>query len=256
MTSLSASSPWPTVKETGKPFVCGVLYELPGGDIARAFGAGPQGVRYRKDDDQGPLQASHEETLAWRERQDLDDFPNARDPVLPYVFDLFWDIKRRSELVRELKDGHVDQKSILEEVARHGLDLGLVPQALTGQINEAKKLFAQTPMSDDRFAEIGRAIAGNHLAVFKDLQRQMKEDGDPATQGSLEGRLTDRASFLKNVAITVPEIDLLIDKLQSHLGLTPAKNPLTDAISSRAKDALDFLGKSDAKRPPKLRPKA
>ena len=49
-------------------------------------------------EDGSTIRLDENEILKWNERKDLKDFPNSKDPVLPYVFDLFFDLKRISDL--------------------------------------------------------------------------------------------------------------------------------------------------------------
>ena len=93
-------------------------YELPNGKIARAIswhggrnGDNPS-VGYYFDDDKGGRVALEEEWSKWKRRLDLRDFPNARDPRLPYVFDLLWDIKYISDLKRALEQGEITTQDI------------------------------------------------------------------------------------------------------------------------------------------------
>lgn len=97
----------------------GILHELPDGRIARSYGFnGPkQTVSYYFDDGKGGHTVSYKEFAAWKDRRDLADFPNARDPRLPYVFDLIWDMQYESELRHALSHGHDDLDSIKETMA-------------------------------------------------------------------------------------------------------------------------------------------
>lgn len=106
-------------------FVIGVLYETPDGRIARTFSwSGRTGmVGYYFDDGEGERKAPEAECLTWKRRSDLNDFPNARDPRLPYVFDLLWDIKHMSGLRRILKEGHEDEAEIRELMVDHNIQL-------------------------------------------------------------------------------------------------------------------------------------
>lgn len=102
--------------------VVGAYYELPCGKIAYTFGSNTEKVSYRFE--QGPsLSISHQEVLdTWTRRDDLRDFPNAIDPRLPYVFDLFWDIKYTSELKEVLRSkDHPDYRQIYEKALECGL---------------------------------------------------------------------------------------------------------------------------------------
>lgn len=94
--------------------VIGILYETPSGEIVRTFGwdGRTREVRYYFDDGAGGRTASEAEFDTWKPRPDLEDFPNARDPRLPAIFDLVWDLKYQSELPQALEDAS-------EEDARH-----------------------------------------------------------------------------------------------------------------------------------------
>lgn len=121
--------------------VIGMLYELPDGRVARTYGSFERGAKigYYFDDDSGNHLADTADVVSnWKPREDLEDFPNARDPILPYEFDLFWDIKHRSQLVSALSDGHADRKAIFEAVARTGVELGDVPAVLKTQLQAAR----------------------------------------------------------------------------------------------------------------------
>lgn len=221
-------------------FIVGVLYELPSGKIARSFGSGPSGVQYYFDDGKGGHLASHEEVKAWKHRADLNDFPNARDPRLPYTFDLHWDIKHRSELVQALADGHEDRQDMLKAVVQHQVDLGKVPASLAAEVEKAREQAA--PMSEARFEAIGQAIARSHLKTLKELQ-SVVDNKDPA---AFENMVAFKAPFLASVLVDKPELDRLVDKLETRLTLAN-KNTVTE----RAREALDFL--DSAGKAPKLR---
>lgn len=101
----------------------GIFYELPCGRIAKTYGTDGSGqrVQYYFDDEGGSHTASTETLSTWKPREDLADFPNARDPRLPYEFDLFWDIKYKSDLVRAINNNHDDLDSIREAMERHAI---------------------------------------------------------------------------------------------------------------------------------------
>ena len=103
--------------------IVGAFFETPDGRIARTYGASRLKVMYYFDDGEGGREADQAEYQTWKIRNDLRDFPNARDPRLPYVFDLFWDIKYMSDLKREL-DGHEDEDEIRDCMRNHGITLG------------------------------------------------------------------------------------------------------------------------------------
>jgi hypothetical protein len=101
----------------------GIYYELPNGKIAYIYGC--HGVTRKVSccfEEGDPFLATFKEIKQWKKRDDLKDWPNAKDPKLPYVFDLYWDIKRESELVRVLKEGHSDMSDILSTIKKHDLD--------------------------------------------------------------------------------------------------------------------------------------
>jgi len=104
--------------------VIGAFYELPNGQIAKTIGwnGKKKTILYYFDDGQGSHTINEDETKEWKYLK-LYDFPNARDPKLPYVFDLLWDIKYTSDLVREL-NGHYDEESIREEMKNYKIQLG------------------------------------------------------------------------------------------------------------------------------------
>jgi len=89
--------------------------------IVYITGAGPLGVSGREDGgldkNLGTPKEFHQEWVLTEFR----DFPNAKDPRLPYVFDLFWDLKYTSELKRELLKPDCDQE--IKDKAR---ELGLL----------------------------------------------------------------------------------------------------------------------------------
>ena len=79
----------------------GIYYELPDGRIVYTFGFSKIPnyiIRYYFNDGSGPREISNEEFQTWIPRRDLKDWPDSKDPVLPYEFDLHFDIKRESEL--------------------------------------------------------------------------------------------------------------------------------------------------------------
>lgn len=101
----------------------GAFYELPDGKISYtyAWSGSTKMVSYYFDDDKGGRSIHESETSKWKLRKDLCDFPNARDPRLPQIFDTFWDIKYRSQLVYALKHGHADIKEIRKMMKSHAI---------------------------------------------------------------------------------------------------------------------------------------
>lgn len=106
--------------------VIGIFYELPDGRIARTYGwsGTSRMVAYYFDTDEPRGSISSDDMADWKQRRDLTDFPNARDPRLPYVFDLFWDLKHISELNQVLRAGeHDDIDEIRAMVTEHNLPI-------------------------------------------------------------------------------------------------------------------------------------
>jgi|688.fasta_scaffold143125_4 hypothetical protein len=108
----------------------GAYYELPDGKIAFTIGwahnDGQPIISYFFDDDSGCHIVTYEEFQAWKQRIDLRDFPNARDPRLPYVFDLFWDIKYTSQLKDVFKSNSLpyeDIEEIKQVMREHNIEL-------------------------------------------------------------------------------------------------------------------------------------
>jgi hypothetical protein len=52
-------------------------------------------------------------------RKELEDFPDSADPILPYSFDLFFDIKRMSQLRHAFK--YQDKNELLNLMKSHGI---------------------------------------------------------------------------------------------------------------------------------------
>ena len=101
----------------------GSLHELPDGRIAMTVGYyNPiKTITYHFDDDKGLREVSYEEYKTWKLRRDLKDFPNARDPLLPYDFDLLFDIKWTSQLKQALAEGHPEAKLMRELLSELGM---------------------------------------------------------------------------------------------------------------------------------------
>jgi len=75
----------------------GTYYEDPNGNIAYSYIWNKQQLTLRYEDDT-VVNVTENELGEWKERIDLQDYPNSKDPVLPYVFDLLFDLKRMSDL--------------------------------------------------------------------------------------------------------------------------------------------------------------
>jgi len=106
----------------------GIFYNKPDGTLVKTYGFTGSGaeILYTWCDDQG---YPHDETCTdaefqtWTPRRDVKDFPQweKSDPLLPYSFDLFYDIKRRSQLVplyEEIK-GSDEEQFFRELLAEH-----------------------------------------------------------------------------------------------------------------------------------------
>lgn len=98
-----------------------VLHEMPDGKIVRTYGANKFSVSYF-DNERNYGNVCIKDYLTWKLRRDLKDFPNAKDPILPYVFDLHWDIKYLSDLIRFLP-GHDDEDEIRELMVKHNISI-------------------------------------------------------------------------------------------------------------------------------------
>jgi len=102
----------------------GIFYELSDGRIAKTYGFSDKGntISYYFDKEQGSHSISNNKFQSWKPRLDLKDFPNASDPRLPYIFDLYYDIKYTSELKKELKN-HLYEDEIKELMIEHNIVL-------------------------------------------------------------------------------------------------------------------------------------
>jgi hypothetical protein len=102
------------------PIFIGIHHERPDGTIVRSYGVTRSNSVAWYDNEGTYGRASHAEYATWKPRPDLADFPNARDPLLPYVFDLYWDIKYLSELKRTLEnEWFFDLQDLKAVVERH-----------------------------------------------------------------------------------------------------------------------------------------
>lgn len=109
------------------PIVTGGFYELADGRIARVYTYTPTKVGYYFDGDRKDAhrygEMSHAQLRACTYRGDLKDFPNAIDPLLPYAFNLFWDIKHHSELRKAVQSGHEEMEDIKFFMNQYGIVL-------------------------------------------------------------------------------------------------------------------------------------
>lgn len=102
----------------------GIFYELPNGKIAKTIGWNKvQKIIIYYFEGLPFTTVSEDEFQTWKPRTDLKDFPNAKDPRLPYIFDLYWDIKYTSELEYILaEEDHEDLEDIKDEILAQGLE--------------------------------------------------------------------------------------------------------------------------------------
>ena len=112
--------------------IIGGFYELSDGTIVKTYGWGGESriLSYRTEEE--CLSIHESETENWKYRPDLKDFPNAKDPILPYVFDLQWDLKWESQLIRELNCKTsiycaYHDSEVIEKLKEYGLN-HLIPE--------------------------------------------------------------------------------------------------------------------------------
>jgi len=105
--------------------VIGALYERPDGSIVRTshWDGTEKTVSYVDETLKNSRCVNLEEFSTWKLRNDLYDFPNPTDPLLPYDFDLCWDIKYMSQLKKALFNDHPDKAKILEMMAIHNITI-------------------------------------------------------------------------------------------------------------------------------------
>jgi hypothetical protein len=98
-----------------------MFYERPDGVVVKTYGFGRDGVKCYTEDG-SHFTAPDAVFQTWKPRPDLQLFPGSTDMVLPYEFDLNWDIKLRSQLKHAL-DTHEDAHDIRAAMIRHGITL-------------------------------------------------------------------------------------------------------------------------------------
>ena len=94
--------------------VGGGFYRRPiEGDVVLTYGGSDEWVHWQTDDGLYG-RATRNEMDTWDFLEGARDFPDAKDPRLPYEFDLYYDVHRVSQLAREfggleyaLKDDHI-----------------------------------------------------------------------------------------------------------------------------------------------------
>jgi|688.fasta_scaffold62640_8 hypothetical protein len=123
------------------------FYELPEGMVVITAG-GTFSEKCSKDcinyrDSEGNLYITTEtETVDWKCRTDLNEFPNTTNPNLPYVFDLLWDLKKESDIIdifhssHSWFDGNIFE--LIDKLKEYNLT-HLIPQSKLSEAAEIKK---------------------------------------------------------------------------------------------------------------------
>lgn len=96
----------------------GCYYEMPNGTIIDTIGADGKGSIYCQYENGKSLKVSSSDLAKFKIRLDLKDFPNSKNPLLPYVFDLNWDIKRRQDLIDAFTTQREYYLNCLPEISR------------------------------------------------------------------------------------------------------------------------------------------
>ena len=106
----------------------GIYYELPNKKIAYVYGWDTRSkeISYYFNGDNKIRSTSEKKWFTWKPRKDLKDFPNAKDPRLPYVFDLFWDLKYKSQLTYAISDESYFLSDDIEMIKREMLKNNIV----------------------------------------------------------------------------------------------------------------------------------
>lgn len=109
--------------KTNEHHIVGGCYYDTGAGVALIYGFMGDRIMYRYDDHREHQSCTHAEASKWK-KLDIRDFPNARDPKLPYDFDLHYDIKYLSQLKMEL-NGELnwcnDHKHLHELIKLHNI---------------------------------------------------------------------------------------------------------------------------------------
>lgn len=92
----------PKLVATDSPII-GTFYQTPEGKIIYTYMGTQQGIGAYEDGGK-PRTYSYVEMAKMKLLDKIRDFPHAKDPRLPYVYDLNWDIKRVSELRRAIEE--------------------------------------------------------------------------------------------------------------------------------------------------------
>lgn len=101
------------------------------GEVVYAYGGGGQPMRISVQTEErpgSPCRATSHEVAEFLRHYELMpgviDFPDAWDPRLPYEFDLWYDIKRTSELVRLLASaGAAEVEHLYRLCGQYGLNI-------------------------------------------------------------------------------------------------------------------------------------
>lgn len=101
----------------------GIFYEKPDKTIVYTYGFnGKRKIVYCQEWDKDSYEMSYEEFQTLKPRRDLKQFPQDPDTRLPYVFDLYWDIKWLSEL-RALHSKKELEKYAYKLIKKHNIKL-------------------------------------------------------------------------------------------------------------------------------------
>jgi hypothetical protein len=90
--------------------VVGAFHESPVHGIIKVVGSSNRtmSVTFYAYSDESTREAPYSEAVDWTLRRDIKDFPESTDPLLPYVFDLHWDIKRLSDVKAIIAEDYCD----------------------------------------------------------------------------------------------------------------------------------------------------
>lgn len=83
------------------PLIAGVYYLTADNNIIYSYGF-TETCLLAYDDNNKSYKINLTESSTLKLLNKVQDFPNAKNPKLPYEFDLNWDIKRSNELAREI----------------------------------------------------------------------------------------------------------------------------------------------------------
>lgn len=104
--------------------VVGGFYRMPDGRIVKTYGGGGEFVRWYTDGPRESGQSTRAEMDEWEYLEGMQDFPNATDPLLPYEFDLNWDVHTLGQFLSEGSDAPgIDNPHVQEICQYHGIDL-------------------------------------------------------------------------------------------------------------------------------------